>query len=590
MASRLSEESLRAAYDAGHQSFTLKAADATDLLSGPPVDLEAILDSEKAKGKIQALRPQPLYQALMVRGLEDSLDVLQSISRSQLVKLFDYDVWMYDHLVPAKAFKWLSMFKELGREELAKRFRQLDEEYQLALLGPYIVLFDLEAYEELPEAHQDRVNGLPCNELYYEIKSEDPAVIEMVEELVAAGLEADIQHTYSLLAHAAYMPPNEEEAKINQFRKARLEEDGFITYEESLSIFRPVDMDQIKKESSLPEHTNALSVRPEQHGESFLAAVLSKAVEEWDTEEYEDLTRGFAFLSNSLCAASRVEPDDTSGLKIVLQQVNALAGLGLEYLSGHDGTLALSLLQKTHPQILFRVGMTLVGRLQEQMVALIDSCKLPKSEYLYKMLRLDKRGEILRTLDLHYMQSLGFVRTEIVKGLFNRYPVCPKGAAESKEGAGRILFSPIDSMSTLLSFANTLDGIGALIHFNNLSGGKGELDKNLFTAFARVLIGDTFEAKALTTDEMTKLLAMDSDAVQSVSADFFEQLEGDLRKSLMDTTGQRWSISRNGGVDFSDPVQNAMNTFTDLIMNFHMQRELAARDTAATMNEMILVD
>jgi hypothetical protein len=590
MASRLSEESLRAAYDAGHQSFSLTTSDAADLISGRPVDLEAILDSEKAKEQIQALRPQPLYQALMIRGLEDSLDVLSYISRSQLIKFFDYDVWVYDHLSPAKAFRWLSMFKELGREELAKRFRQLDEEYQLALLGRYIALFDLEAYEDLPEAHQDRVSNLPCNELYYEITTEDPQIIEMIEELIAANLQEDIQYTYSLLAHAAYMPPNEEEGKINQFRKARLEEDGFVTYEESLSIFRPVNMEQIKRESSLPGYSNALAIRPEQKDQSFLAAVLSRAVVEWESEQYDDLTRGFAFLSNSLCAASRVEPDDSSGLKIVLKQVNSLAGLGLEYLSGHDVDLGLSLLKKTHPQILFRVGMTLVGKLQEEMVSLLESCDLPKSEYMFKMLRLDKRGEILRTLDLQYVNSLGFVRTEIVKGLFNRYPVCPRGVSEDKGGSSRILFSPIDSISTLMTFANTLDGIAALIHFNHMTGGKGDMDKNLFTAFARVLIGETFDATPLNSDQLEVLIGMDNDAVQTISADFFGELEANLRTSLMDTTGQRWSISRNSGIDQADPVQNAMNAFTDLVMNFHMQREIAGREGSQALKSILLTD
>ena len=58
----------------------------------------------------------------------------------------------------------------------------------------------------------------------------------------------------------------------------------------------------------------------------------------------------------------------------------------------------------------------------------------------------------------------------------------------------------------------------------------------------------------------------------------------------MDTTGQRWSISRNSGIDQADPVQNAMNAFTDLVMNFHMQREIAGREGSQALKSILLTD
>ena len=79
MASRLSEESLKAAYASGHQALAIRHDKSLDALREPGVDLEALLLDEDPEAAVQAVPPQPLYRALLARGLEDSLEVLQLV-------------------------------------------------------------------------------------------------------------------------------------------------------------------------------------------------------------------------------------------------------------------------------------------------------------------------------------------------------------------------------------------------------------------------------------------------------------------------------------------------------------------------------
>lgn len=588
MASRLSEESLRAAYDAGHQSFTLAPFGSEELLYQAPASLNSLLELENAKARIQAIKPQTLYAAILNQGPEDSLDVLKLISRSQFVKIYDYDVWNYDRLAPAKAFRWLELYKNLGRKELIKRFRQLDEEYQIALLGPLVRTYDLEAYEEMSDVEQDRMNALPCNEMFYEIKSDDKQTIEIIEEVVAAALQEDIQYCYSLLAHAGYMPPNEEEAKIAQFRRARLEEDGFVTYEESLAMFRPVDVVSIRKESGLTENIDALVTHDNPENKPFLGLVLAKG--DWTDDERSELTQGFAFLSNSLCSASRVEPDDQSGLKLIMHQVHAISSLGLEYLAGGDIQVGKGLLLRTHIQILFRTGITIIGRLQEAMVERLQAAELPDTENLGSLLRMDKRGEILRKCDVSLLPILGHLNTEIIKGLFNRYPVSPKQIPTGDAEGGRIIFSPIDTLANLQRFGDILDGLAGLLHLYRLAEGDGDIDQSLHTAFANVLLGNAFTARRLSREEVDQVVGLDNQVVQTMTSDFMGDLESNLTNSLKDAADQTWSVTRNANMAAGNPVQSVMSQFSDTLMRFHLQRELESRKAVSQFASLLLVN
>jgi hypothetical protein len=592
MASRLSDDEIRAVYDGGQQGLAIEAPNGRAAPGGglthafEIVDLDRLADREDAEAAVQAVPAQVVYRSLVAKGLSDSLEVLPLLSDEQVVRIFDYDVWRDDRLAPVEVAKWLSIWREIGKEELYRRFRSLDEEYQIAFLSGRVEMFDEEEYERLSQADQDSLTRLPCNTLFYRLTTEDPRIEEGVEALIEAALAGDVAYAYSLLNHAAYMPPNESEDGLARFRRARLEEDGFVSYEESLQAFRPVDLDELTRKwcgsaQAASLEPGPLAPRAGAEGRSLLAVALEAAAAGMAAEDYEVLMRSFAHLSNALCAASKVTTEDLAGQRRVLTMAQGLANLGLELVSGRDLDRAVGVVRGEHPQVLFRAGLTAVRRLGEALMRRFASAKLPKADELKRLFELGRHGLLLHAVDLALLPVLGFERAEVLKGLFNRFPVVPKGAhtigsdVSSDEAAHRIIFAPVDSLARLAELAVRCDEIAAVVALAELASPAGispnrDVDKLLATAVARALAGGALTSEPLTAAELARLEGLDQLACQAVSADLCAQVEERLRAA------PGWAASPAAGMSLArQPIQVAMGVFSDIVMAVLAARERA---------------
>ena len=244
MTERLSQEHLNGILDAGHRGFAKLNRNEENESLFPKLDLKAIISSSSPKKQIQSLSPQVLLHALVRAGLSDCLEVLPLLSSEQFVRICDYDIWHEDRLVAKQAFHWLGFYREVSPSQMYERFRQLDEEYQTALLSPYCRVFTDEEYEKMTEEQQDLLYRFPNDGLYYSVNTGDADLHKGICSLIDASMGEDMSYAMTLLSTAAFSPPNEQEELIRQFRNARLEEDGFLSYEESLSYFTPLDPEQ----------------------------------------------------------------------------------------------------------------------------------------------------------------------------------------------------------------------------------------------------------------------------------------------------------------------------------------------------------
>ncbi len=439
---RLSENELRKAYDTGVRHIPRE----TPLrfpISLPTVPLKEILALPNAKAKIRAIPPQQLYFSLKEEGLADCLEVLPLISQEQFTRICDYDVWPDDRLSLRQLFHWLQHCEAAKHGDNFRRFKKLEEEYQLAALIPCIRIFDEDAFEKLSDAEQDQLHALPGNAFYYAIECEDPEVYEGIQSLIASGLELDIPYLISLLTHAAYMPPHESELLLAQFRKARLEEDGFVTEEESQSLFTPLSVQTYAKKWRVTPDSETVQALALPENTWFLEEVLRVGKETWSPETYAGITQSFLYLSNATLVACQIPLEDRKALEQVFAHVQGWVNLGLEFLSqGQRERGALILVEET-PRTLFRLGFSILRTLQESVIEQMK--KNPVFAPLCKYWTLQKYGLLLRELDLH-QERLGFLPTEFLKGLFNRFPM----VAQPTTAEGQIYFEPVCSLKTWL--------------------------------------------------------------------------------------------------------------------------------------------
>jgi hypothetical protein len=439
---RLSEAELRKAYDTGVRHISRE----TPLrlpISLPTSPLRDLLALPNAKAKIQAIPPQQLFFSLKEEGVADCLEVLPLISQEQFTRICDYDVWPDDRLSLRQLFFWLQHCEMAKHGDNFRRFKKLEEEYQLAALIPCIRIFDEDEYEKLSDAEQDQLHALPGNAFYYAIECEDPEVYEGIQSLIASGLELDIPYLIALLTHAAYMPPLESELLLSQFRRARLEEDGFVTEEESQALFQSLSVEAVaKKWQVLPtEETIEALTLPENTW--FLEEVLRIGKEKWTPEVYASVMQSFLYLSNATLVACQVPLEDRKALEQVFGHVQGWVNLGLEFLSQGQRDQGARILAAETPRTLFRLGFSILRTLQESVIQQMK--KNPAFQPLCKYWTLQKYGLLLRELDLH-QESLGFLPTEFLKGLFNRFPM----VAQPTTKEGRIFFEPVCSLKTWL--------------------------------------------------------------------------------------------------------------------------------------------
>ena len=389
----------------------------TDISVDKPQADDALHQSLQAVNK---MHPSVIYRFLQEKSPEMCLQLLPLLSEEQFVRLFDYDVWSKDRLLPSVAISWLNLYRQISADELCKRFRSLDEEYQLALLSPLISLVTAEELEKLPVNEQDEYIPLPCQQLYYRVVSEQKEIKESLPLFIEIIISKDINYAYSLLHHAHAALADEQEALILQFRTARIEEDGYVSFAESSKIYFAVDLEHYlqkwHQESSLDLQANT--------NVDFLAQVLTHAHQQkvYHEEQWQEVQLKLVMCANTLCAVHLVEANDRRANKEILTQVRATVGLALDYLSSGNHTYATSILLAEYAQVLFRLGMTLLYRGQQRLLGSMQDCSLPAVERFEKIYASKKWQVLADFIDVNYLDLLGFEQTELLKTIFSPFP------------------------------------------------------------------------------------------------------------------------------------------------------------------------
>jgi hypothetical protein len=407
----------------------------------------------------QNLDRRVAYELVVGASVEELPDLLPLLSDEQFTALVDYEAWDGDRIAHSKIAKWLGHYHSIGPEAMVERFRSLDEEFQLGLLSNMIELVDIDAYENMGSSEQDQFAPLPCHTAFYLIKNAEGPMEECIENLIQSSLSVDIAYTYSLLAHAMSMPPNESEAAACQFRRARIEEDGFVSSDEAQKLFTPGDFSALEQKWRRPESKSTLdgARSPNLFDDVMRYAFESGVI---DSTVRDQLTLRYSHLSNSLAELTKIQTDDVNGLKMLITYAKGLVSLALDELSGGNRLVATEILVEEHPSSLFRYAVSLVDKIRMDTIARLESQDPRFWQSLKRLLVSRKFGQIIWNLDSYFIENLGFENVELFKGLFNRFPMVP---SQSTQIEHRTVFTPISSSRGLaLLRQNTYDVIDAL--------------------------------------------------------------------------------------------------------------------------------
>lgn len=455
MENRISAESLAAIYDSGCQGLAFERSILDSSLFWEPLDFDEIIRSPNPQKTIASLSPQRLYYSLMDKGPSDCLEVLALLTPEQFQRILDYDVWKRDELVPQRVLYWTDLLRQADPEKAYQKFCDLEEEYQLATLTPFLRIYDQEEYEEMNDVDQDKLFRLPGDAFFYAVETEDVAVKESILGLLDCIMVHDMKYLIALIAHASYLPKNESAQTAAQFRRARLEEDGFISYEESLSCFSNIE--EVSDSIKSTDRSEIKELAPTKSGKTFLDEVLSYGKQNlWTPEEVIQINQSFAHLANHLCTASQIESDDISSLKFIFTNSKSLCSLALEHLSSGNIHSATQILTSLYPKALFKTGLGLLLGSQKKLVDKICMLEAPGHEKIRRFFLQKNYARLLESVDKYLLSELGFETCELIKGIFNRYPQHP---AYVNGDTQKIRFFPVSNHKELKKFIETTQRI-----------------------------------------------------------------------------------------------------------------------------------
>jgi hypothetical protein len=390
---------------------------------------------------VQSIPPQILYHSLKCSDQEDWGRILALTSADQFQRLVDYESWRDEQLDRSSLALYIQSLD--SAEDVFIKFKELDEEMQIATLQGFTRSYDKDSFENLNPEHQDRLFVLPCGEAFYEILTEDANITNMIKKIIDSALAVNIAYGYSLLAHADYMPPQESEAMALQFRSARLSEDGFLPYEESVLVFYPYKTQELEKittpyKNTTPfrsgatanESTSLIGKKPEVSNDMFFDRVIIAS--DFDIDQCLKLQMDILTLANAVCSATHIEAHDISAINALLVPLKSIISLGLEITSHQSLDTASRVLNELSMIQIFRVGLTHLYTTQKSFVEEKFEETHPTSfKKLLELVTLGKWALVHDWID-GLDGPFDLQDKEVIKAFLNRFPMKPLESTDKR--------------------------------------------------------------------------------------------------------------------------------------------------------------
>ncbi len=345
----------------------------------PDKALDAILDTPQTTALVQSFSEEDFYFLIHDIGLEDSYPLLSLASDKQWEYIVDMEVWTKDRIQLEAITRWFDLlFKVDPNRFIAWLLQQQTE------LMEWYLYKNIEV--KIRETDQDPADFGDDFFTY-----DDTFYIRFVGEPFASSIDtedsdktlagyrdaflseffkrlADYDHVIfqKVLLELTSVIPAESEEEAYRLRNMRLEEKGFLPYEEAIGIYQPLKFKEFaaqptKFTSSGPERRLFLPVPLYHAGMLKEKNLFTGALEKIEFEDLlENIQTEFAGLCNQMITADQKTVRERDDLKHIVKKACGYLNIGLERLTEKDRPLDLNqsavLLQKYPLSSIFRVG------------------------------------------------------------------------------------------------------------------------------------------------------------------------------------------------------------------------------------------
>jgi hypothetical protein len=320
--------------------------------------LTKILDHDNPVQLVRSMTRVDLFWLIKKIGENDSLPLLKLASLDQWQYILDMELWNRDRIDLGETVEWLDRLQKADTDRLARWL--LSEEGNLHAHFYFYNALEVKIKED--DDFEPPEGFITFDNLFY-IRILDKDHEEVIEQILRTMSGENYNLYQALLLGLAGVIPSEVEEEMYRQRGVRLAEDGYLPFEEAISVYSRQNADLLKKDSSeyrlyLPDDIHAKALVPvipfmQARGDNMFVKSISQIS---DNLLLDRLRLEFAGLCNQIFSADGVRFE---GLEVLINISRKSAGyinMGLERLSGGDIETAEDYI-KNNPLIsIFRVG------------------------------------------------------------------------------------------------------------------------------------------------------------------------------------------------------------------------------------------
>jgi hypothetical protein len=335
---------------------------------------DALFAATDPASAIRSLPADEFFYVVHELGFPDALDIMSHGTAEQVQGALDLAIWDRDRISAGRADEWLEAIAEAPYETAAAWARGLDVELLALLIRQRARIYDL-SLEEPPDEPEGSLFDTPDRLFTLELLG-DEQTQRTTRHLIENLYRADQTMMRRFLVGMRSEIDVELEETAFRWRSGRMADLGFVDFYEALEVYR-----ELNPASVQPETGPVGSGRPrdEPAADSHLLRLpLVMADRLADTTpfaravagltsaaEAADLHANLVALCNRVLSADRVSPGDDPEVARVLARVAATLDLAVEFLSRGDDAAGVVAVRRVPLTKLFRLGVSLVGKLQK---------------------------------------------------------------------------------------------------------------------------------------------------------------------------------------------------------------------------------
>lgn len=333
---------------------------------------EAIISRPDLPQFVDSLPADKLYLLINDLGVDSSIELFSYVNKEQWRGLVDISCWENDSTSPPKFSAWFQAAILAGNTVAKDLLMAVDEEYFVTLLMSIGTVEEKDLDKDfVPDSLE--IIPSPDGEFFLLIPRNHELIPFVVQTLKIIFGESILKGRRLLRSCRTELSTQLTETAF-QFRAARLEDLGFLSFDAAVEILEPIalnslrerlgqDLAQEDRTRYRPLHQSipGLMLYGSQQA-LFLHKVLAAIPASPQKEAMEEY---FTYLINRHCIAAKVEMSDTTGIQVGALQTYGMVNLGLETLVGADVEAGVNALNSLWLTELYRAGYTRLLTVQQ---------------------------------------------------------------------------------------------------------------------------------------------------------------------------------------------------------------------------------